>query len=85
MKTFRVCIPMYWGQLGCVAYPNPLGFPLRVPQNVVFGDPIVFEQSDNPEKEVVAAAHAKFVTALTALFDEHKKEFGVGDRELEVV
>ena len=54
MKTFRVCIPMYWGQLGCVAYPNPLGFPLRVPQNVVFGDPIVFEQSDNPEKEVVA-------------------------------
>ena len=85
MKALRICLPIYWGQLGCIAYPNPLGFPLRVPQNIVFGDPILFPQDDSPEKEVVSAAHAQFVTALTKLFNDHKKDYGFGDRELEVL
>ena len=67
------------------AYPTPKGFPLPVPQNIVFGEPLRFPHTPEPTKEQVDAAHAQFIAALTALFDKHKGEFGCADRTLEVL
>jgi hypothetical protein len=55
------------------------------PQNVVFGDPLPMERVEKPTNEQVAAEHARFVVALTSLFDEHKGRFGAAGRTLEVL
>lgn len=53
---------------------------------MVFGEPVdVGEAVKEPSKEAVAELHAKYVTALTKLFDENKAKFGVGKRTLVVV
>jgi 1-acyl-sn-glycerol-3-phosphate acyltransferase len=70
---------------GMFAYPTPIGFPLPVPQNIVFGEPLLFPQSAEPSTEEVAKAHEQFIAALTALFDEHKGRFGCEARSLEVL
>lgn len=67
------------------AYPTPKGFPLAVPQNVVFGDPLTFPQLADPSAEEVSSAHAQFIEALTRLFDEHKATYGCAERTLEVL
>mmetsp|Transcript_47589 Transcript_47589/g.112655 ORF Transcript_47589/g.112655 Transcript_47589/m.112655 type:complete len:118 (-) Transcript_47589:191-544(-) len=85
VKNLRVALPIYWGGWGLCYYPNPSGFPLPVPQNVVFGDPIEVPHTEKPTKEQVAAAHATFVAALIALFDQHKAQFNAADRTLEVL
>ena len=83
--ALHIAIPLYWGRLGLYIVPSPVGFPRRVPQQIVFGDPIRFETQASPTKEYVAACHAQFVDALERLFDAHKAEFGYADRSLEVL
>ena len=85
VRSLRIALPLYTGAWGFFAYPTPKGFPLPVPQNVVFGDPIKFAQMDAPTKEDVDAAHAQFIAALTKLFDEHKAQYGYATRTLEVL
>uniref|UniRef100_A0A7S4FBP6 Acyltransferase n=1 Tax=Chrysotila carterae TaxID=13221 RepID=A0A7S4FBP6_CHRCT len=85
VRTLRIAIPLYWGDWGFFYYPTPKGFPREVPQHVVFGDPLTFEQRDNPTKEEVAAAHDAFIKALVLLFDTHKARFGYAERSLEVL
>jgi hypothetical protein len=85
VRNLRIAIPLYSGRLGMFAYPTPKGFPLQVPQNIVFGDPIRFEQVAEPTKEQVDAAHQQFIAALTALFDDHKATYGYASRTLEVL
>ena len=67
------------------AYPTPKGFPLPVPQSIVFGEPLLFEQRADPSAEELATAHEAFIAALVALFDEHKARFGYAERTLEVL
>lgn len=87
VRNLRIAVPLYSGALGMYMYPTPVGFPLPVPQNIVFGEPLVFEQVAEKDitKEQIDAAHQKFIAALIALFDKHKAEFGYGDRKLEVL
>ena len=85
VRNLRIAIPLYVGGWGMFAYPTPKGFPLPVPNNVVFGDPITFPQKLDPSKEEVQACHEQFIAALTALFDAHKAEHGFADRKLEVL
>jgi 2-acylglycerol O-acyltransferase 2 len=84
-KLFRVALPLYSGCWGLCTYPWPRGFPLPVPQHVVFGDPILVPRRDEPTHAEVEAEHARFVQALTTLFDEHKDRFGAAGRTLEVL
>jgi hypothetical protein len=85
VRRLRITIPLYWGGLGMWCYPTPMGFPLPVPQQIVFGDPIVFERISDPTKEQVDAAHQRFIVSLTNLFDEHKTAYGCAGRTLEVL
>eukprot|EP00967_Tisochrysis_lutea_P087885 scaffold124415_cov33-Tisochrysis_lutea.AAC.2 len=84
-KFARVALPIYWGRWGFCAYPWPKGFPLEVPQHVVFGDPVFVQQRESPTRAEVEAEHARFVQALTKLFDENKAEFGAAGRTLEIM
>ena len=85
LRTLQIALPLYSGGWGLFAYPTPRGFPLPVPNNVVFGAPLSFQQKADPSKEEVQACHEQFVVALTALFDAHKAEFGYAERKLEVL
>lgn len=79
VKNLGVCVPLFWGKYGLLS-------PFDVPQEMVFGEPVdVGEAVKEPSKEAVAELHAKYVTALTKLFDENKAKFGVGKRTLVVV
>ena len=46
--NLRIALPLYSGGWGMFAYPTPKGFPMAVPQNVVFGDPIKFAHLPGP-------------------------------------
>lgn len=78
-KKLGVCIPLYRGLIGVL--------PKRKPVDVVLGTPIepVCAVPGSPSDDEIVAAHGAYVTALRRLFDEHKAEFGYGDRQLEVV
>jgi 2-acylglycerol O-acyltransferase 2 len=79
-KTLSVCIPFAVGFLGSPFCPLP------VKTTLVFGKPMQFplKTKGSPTAEEVDIAHAKFVGALAALFDEYKGRFGYGDRSLEI-
>ena len=85
VRNLRIALPLYSGAWGMFAYPTPVGFPLPVAQNVVFGDPLRFPQVADPTKEQVDAAHQQFIAALTALFEQHKETYGCAGRKLEVL
>ena len=64
----------------------PLGPPRRRSVLVALGEPIVCGPAvAEPSKEQVAAVHAKLMSGFTRTFDEHKHEYGWGDRELELM
>mmetsp|Transcript_37754 Transcript_37754/g.70427 ORF Transcript_37754/g.70427 Transcript_37754/m.70427 type:complete len:382 (-) Transcript_37754:17-1162(-) len=77
-KTFGVCIPLYRGALGFL--------PLRFPVHVVMGSPMDFscKVPGSPTDEEVQQAHASYITALTALYEEGRHQFGDASRELVV-
>ena len=85
VRSLRIALPLYSGDWGMFAYPTPKGFPLPVEQHVVFGDPLSFPQVAEPTKEQVDAAHQQFIAALTALFEQHKDQYGCAGRKLEVL
>ena len=80
-KSFGVCIPLsvgLWGSFFC---------PLPVDTTIIFGKPLSFEMKVKgaPTTEELDAAHAKFCSSLTDLFDHHKEALGYGDRELDII
>ena len=79
MLKLRVALPLFWGRWG-----TPLPYPVTL--SVVVGAPMRVAKVE-PGKitnEMVADVHARFVRNLKKLFDEHKKECGYPDAELEV-
>jgi len=85
VRSLRIAVPLYSGRWGMFAYPTPKGFPFQVPQDVVFGDPLRFEQNTDPTPADVDAAHQAFIAALTELFNDHKDAHGCAGRTLEVL
>ena len=77
-KQYGVAVPSYSGLFGFL--------PKRVPNDLVFGEPLELAcaKKGEPTDAEVQAAHAAYVGALKKLFDAHKAEFGFGDRELVV-
>lgn len=85
VRNLRICIPVYCGRLGFYTYPTPMGFPLSVSQDIVFGTPLRFKQSATPSSEEIMNAHEAFIAALAKLFDNEKERFGYADRKLEIL
>ena len=78
-KRLGVCLPLYAGSFGVL--------PLRVPLDMVFGAPLELTPPVTPGKpteEEVAMAHAQYIAALVALFNQQKSAFGYAERELSV-
>ena len=38
VRNLRIALPLYSGDWGFFCYPTPKGFPLQVPQDIVFGE-----------------------------------------------
>lgn len=79
MKNLQICIPLSAGLGG-----SPV-CPLLKRTSVVFGEPLKFDQCDEPTPEQLDKAHGAFMDALVKLFDKHKGGLGYGDRELEIM
>ncbi|KAG0557484.1 hypothetical protein KC19_11G134200 [Ceratodon purpureus] len=70
--------PMYfWGRFG-----GPV--PFRTPMYYVVGKPIPVSKITNPSHEEVSVVHGKFIGALEALFEKHKRDLGFEGSTLEV-
>eukprot|EP00656_Telonema_subtile_P002994 TRINITY_DN11379_c0_g1_i3.p1 TRINITY_DN11379_c0_g1~~TRINITY_DN11379_c0_g1_i3.p1 ORF type:complete len:320 (+),score=62.47 TRINITY_DN11379_c0_g1_i3:49-1008(+) len=76
-QKLRVCVPLMWG-------PYYMPCARKVPQDVVFGEPIILEAIKEPSQEQVQAVHRQYQAALMRLFEERKAEFGCADRVLKV-
>ena len=85
LSCLAVAHPTVDGSKPASADPTPKGFPLPMPQQIVFGEPLLFPQTAEPSKEELATAHEAFIAALVALFDKHKAEYGCAGRTLEVI
>jgi len=79
MKNLQICIPLSAGLGG-----SPV-CPLQKRTSVVFGEPLKFDQCDDPTPEQLDKAHGAFMDALVSLFDKHKGRLGYGDRVLEIM
>lgn len=77
-SNLRVALPIFSGQHGTLC-------PLPVQVTIAVGAPIPVERQENPSQEALDAVHARYVEALRALFEKHKAEVGMADRELEVL
>ena len=70
-RALRAAVMVPVGVGGCLPVPRPARLTVAV------GPPLRWPQEDDPSEETVRAAHAQFVAALTALFEEHKHLAGV--------
>ena len=77
VKKFSVAIPLVCGQFGLLPYRRAV--------TMVFGAPINVGQNASPTEQELNEAHAKYVTAITALFNEHKASLGYGEAMLEII
>mmetsp|Transcript_21684 Transcript_21684/g.35854 ORF Transcript_21684/g.35854 Transcript_21684/m.35854 type:complete len:327 (+) Transcript_21684:3-983(+) len=78
MKTLQICIPIFWGRFGMLC-------PLNKPLDMVFGEPISVERNPKPSKEEISKVHEIYIKKLEELFEERKKDFGYGDRKLQIL
>ncbi|KAK9918066.1 hypothetical protein WJX75_000903 [Coccomyxa subellipsoidea] len=64
-RRMRMSMCVFWGRWG---------LPLPYKHDIVslVGTPVTVVQQDDPSQEEVDAVHARFVTAITELFDTHK-------------
>eukprot|EP00928_Gymnodinium_smaydae_P012887 TRINITY_DN14706_c0_g1_i3.p1 TRINITY_DN14706_c0_g1~~TRINITY_DN14706_c0_g1_i3.p1 ORF type:complete len:325 (+),score=58.44 TRINITY_DN14706_c0_g1_i3:97-1071(+) len=76
MKSLHVAIPICFGAYGLPAAP------FKRPVDIVMGQPLHFEKCAEPTQKQLDEAHAKYLAALQALFDENKGKFGFGERTL---
>jgi len=79
-RKWRLTVACYWGKAG-------LPLPRRHDIISLVGKPIPVKQCDSPDQATIDGLHARFTTALVALFDQHKHLLGPewAAKELEVV
>eukprot|EP00741_Cyanophora_paradoxa_P012647 tig00020614_g12218.t1 len=76
VKRWRTFLSLYYGRAPFLAYSRPITF--------VIGAPLHVEKIEHPTDAQVNELHAKYVAALTKLFDENKARLGFGDRKLTI-
>ena len=77
VKRFGFVLPIFAGFPLCPLLPRT-----DVPLHSVLGAALELPRIDDPSKEDVERWHAAYMRALEQLFDEHKAQFGYGDRKL---
>jgi 2-acylglycerol O-acyltransferase 2 len=88
MKNFGVAVPLIYGAAGLLPHAGPVtavaGEPLEPPARLAGegGQPLGTQVE--PTQAEVDAFHARYVAALTDLFDRHKAKFGCPDAVLEI-
>lgn len=78
LRWLQLKIKQYFGftvPLFCGRSWLPL-LPKSVPLDTIVGSPVKVPHIAEPTDEQVVAARAKYVVALTALFEEHKAKYG---------
>ena len=74
-------IPIFWGPYWFAPW-----LPRRdVALHTVIGSPLNLPRIENPTKEEVNKWHQTYISALTQLFETHKKSFGYEDHKLEIL
>lgn len=76
MRSFGVAIPLLYGQAGLLPFATNV--------TSVVGPALTIPHNPNPTVEEVDEAHAKYVAALVALFEDNKAAFGCSDAILEI-
>lgn len=78
LKVLKIPLIVFWGRWFT-------WYPLQARQTCVFGAPIPtgppLKEGESPSEDAVAAMHAKYTTAVVALFEEHKAAAGYGPEE----
>ena len=83
LKKLGFVLPVFWGPYWwCGAFFLPSR---DIPIHTVVGSPLKLPIIAEPTPEDVALWHARYVAAVTEIFDTYKGRFGYGDRSLEVV
>lgn len=77
VKKFGFVLPVFAGCWWCPLLPRR-----NVPLNTVMGRALHLPRIADPTPEQVAEWHATYMRELEALFEEHKMQFGYGDRKL---
>ena len=79
VKRFGFVLPLFAGHWLCPLLPRS-----DVSLNTVLGKAIHLPQIDEPTKEDVDTWHAVYIEELEKVYDEHKSQFGFGDRNLKL-
>ena len=56
--------------------------PHRVPVTIVFGAPLGVSKIDNPTQRDIEQLNDRYCAALTTLYEDHKSNYGYGDKAL---
>jgi 1-acyl-sn-glycerol-3-phosphate acyltransferase len=71
--------------LGFGRWGWPLGPAKRKPVLVACGEPIVCPKVDEPTQVLIDEFHAKLVDGYQQVFEQHKRAFGWGHKQLKIV
>ncbi|XP_078419837.1 2-acylglycerol O-acyltransferase 1-like isoform X3 [Cetorhinus maximus] len=55
--------------------------PYRKPIYTIVGKPIIVQQNHTPSSEEIEALHTKYIEALNKLFEEHKAQYGIPEKD----
>ncbi|XP_041073347.1 2-acylglycerol O-acyltransferase 1-like isoform X2 [Carcharodon carcharias] len=55
--------------------------PYRKPIYTIVGKPINVQQNHTPSSEEIEALHTKYIEALNKLFEEHKAQYGIPEKD----
>ncbi|XP_043557992.1 2-acylglycerol O-acyltransferase 1-like isoform X2 [Chiloscyllium plagiosum] len=55
--------------------------PYRKPIYTIVGKPIIVQQNHTPSTEEIEALHKKYTDALNKLFEEHKVQYGIPEKD----
>jgi len=77
-RKWRTGITLFWGQFY-------LPIPYKAPMAFGFGEPVEFEQKDDPSKVDLDRGFERYIKSLKDMFDRLKAEAGYPDRELALI
>ena len=79
LNTFKLPAVLFLGSFYCPLFPRSSSS-----IHTVIGDPIELPQMECPTPRDVDLWHARYMSALEALFEKHKTEVGKGHMQLQV-
>ncbi|XP_072428879.1 2-acylglycerol O-acyltransferase 1-like [Chiloscyllium punctatum] len=78
-KTAGFTLPLFHAR-GVFQYTFGL-LPYRKPIYTIVGKPIIVQQNHTPSTEEIEALHKKYTDALNQLFEEHKVQYGIPEKD----